>query len=107
MAKGALETRDLNNFESDNRNHSGPVCRGAVEVENPIRILFTAGGSLRMESISTMILIKCYELYFVDMDPERISKNIPEKQKIKIPSALSKILSLKLLGYANVMTSRF
>ena len=89
MANGALETRDLNNFESDNRNHSGPVCRGAVKLKNPIRILFTAGGSPGMESIYHD-LNKCYELYFADMDPERISKNIPENRKLKIPSALSK-----------------
>ena len=35
-------------------------------------------------------LHECYELYFADISPERISKNIPEDRKLKIPSALSK-----------------
>ena len=58
-------------------------------MKNQIRILFTAGGSPGMESIYHD-LHECYELYFADISPERISKNIPEDRKLKIPSALSK-----------------
>jgi carbamoyl-phosphate synthase large subunit len=57
-------------------------------VKRPIRILFTAGGSPGMESLYHDLNDR-YELYFADMDPQRISNSIPNDRKLKIPPALS------------------
>lgn len=58
-----------------------------MKSDKPV-IIFTAGGSPGMEALYRDMSDK-YDLYFADMNPERISPTIPRHRRVQIPAAMA------------------